>query len=435
MPLIPATAVGASTDVISAIPVYNKEAIHITIENTGGANPLTGYQFRGRRDGSLTLETLDFCRRSPEVYASLATLPIGTPITFTVDLRHINLFTLNLSSAAGTTIVGQYDLYDDYEQVLRQASDGSLVVSISGAASTPLPVYLTNEIDVKKWSNAAGDFTATPTAGTYDIVLNTGILGGQTLSEIHFQTAELEHYVALTEESHVVLLDDFTWTPGTLTLDITNCTNAQEFAAGDLVTLAILSQDKAYNATNNSNVVEGLETDDTAPVGGAIQVVGIEAAADPGAGTAGRVYAPRTYHKQLVPASFNWITKRLDVDNHTLESSAFNAYVTMINASAVSVTSSYTPVRTSFYGTARAKVKAVFTTAGSITVTFYGRYAGETTAGSPLAVITLTVLGASTVEQMTSPDAFDCVDEFNADLVVTAGTVAVTVLSGARGNK
>ena len=258
--------------------VYNNTAVRMHILNDAGGSALTGVAFDVARDiTTIGYTSVPYHNRGVESLVTLPTLAAGASCLFEVNIEEALFFRFRANSGAPTTLTIQYDLISeqmDHTLEPKRAVDGSQVVSISGSASTALPVYLTSELEIGKYSTAAGDFTATVTNGTYNIVLSTGTLGGQTLTEDHMQTAELGVYQAATEESIVIILDDFTWTPGTLTLDTTNCTNAFQFATGDVVSMAIYSREKAYDPTADATKIVGTQVDDAAYVDKSVGVGG-----------------------------------------------------------------------------------------------------------------------------------------------------------------
>ena len=91
------------------------------------------------------------------------------------------------------------------------------------------------------YSTEQGDFTATITNATNNIVLSTDSLGGTTLTAAHFANGILK--VIKTSDNSVVTIamDDIDWTSATKTLDTSGCTNAFTFATGDIVSLTLLS--------------------------------------------------------------------------------------------------------------------------------------------------------------------------------------------------
>jgi hypothetical protein len=80
------------------------------------------------------------------------------------------------------------------------------------------------------YSTEQGDFTATPTDDSNLIVLSVDSIGGVAIAENHFANAILKVHNDDTDEMITFALNDFTWTPGTKTLDTTNDTNAFTFA-------------------------------------------------------------------------------------------------------------------------------------------------------------------------------------------------------------
>jgi len=117
-------------------------------------------------------------------------------------------------------------------------SDGEEVTSLGGGSSGGGDTT---------YSNEQNDFTASITDSTYNVVLSTDSVGGTTISEKNFLNGSLKVYQASSEENIDIALDDFVWTVGTKTLDVTNCTGAFEFATGDLVSLSLTGPKKSYD--------------------------------------------------------------------------------------------------------------------------------------------------------------------------------------------
>lgn len=121
-------------------------------------------------------------------------------------------------------------------------SEGNEITSLGGGASGGGDTT---------YSTEQNDFTVSITDSTYNIVLSTDNVGGTTISEENFLNGSLKVYKASTEENITIALDDFNWTVGTKTLDITNCNGAFEFATGDLVSLSLNGPKKAYDTNQD----------------------------------------------------------------------------------------------------------------------------------------------------------------------------------------
>ena len=112
------------------------------------------------------------------------------------------------------------------------------------------------------YSTEQGDFTAAVTNATTNIVLSVDSIGGVALNKNNFANGILKVWDASTEEMITITLDDFTWTAGTKTLAVANCTGAFTFATGDIVSLTIVGSDKGYDKLNNAqynNPIRGQE--------------------------------------------------------------------------------------------------------------------------------------------------------------------------------
>jgi len=102
------------------------------------------------------------------------------------------------------------------------------------------------------YSTEQGDFTAAITNASTNIVLSVDTIGGVSIDENHFANGILKVWDASTEEMVTIELDDFTWTAGTKTLAVANCTGAFTFATGDLVSLTLTGPDKMYDSVNDA---------------------------------------------------------------------------------------------------------------------------------------------------------------------------------------
>jgi hypothetical protein len=104
------------------------------------------------------------------------------------------------------------------------------------------------------YSTEQGDFSATVTDSTYNIVLSTDSIGGQTITEANFANGILKvmDVSASPKEFKTITLDKFTWNSSTKTLDVTNCTGAFLFSTGDIVSLTLTGADKIRDAATDS---------------------------------------------------------------------------------------------------------------------------------------------------------------------------------------
>lgn len=95
------------------------------------------------------------------------------------------------------------------------------------------------------------DFTATVTDGTTNIVLSVDSVGGKAITDANFANAILKvEDISLTPpEWKTIKLDKFTWTAGTKTLAVANCTGAFTFGTGDVVSLSITGPLKMNDAS------------------------------------------------------------------------------------------------------------------------------------------------------------------------------------------
>ncbi|MFZ6015024.1 MAG: hypothetical protein ACOYUZ_01575 [Patescibacteria group bacterium] len=110
------------------------------------------------------------------------------------------------------------------------------------------------------YSTEQGDFTATVTDATTNIVLSVDSIGGQSITEANFANAILKVWDASTEEMITITLDDFTWTSGTKTLAVANCTGAFTFATADVVSLTLVGPDK-----QRDTVADAIKTVEQSP--------------------------------------------------------------------------------------------------------------------------------------------------------------------------
>jgi len=82
------------------------------------------------------------------------------------------------------------------------------------------------------YSTEQGDFTATATASSTNIVLSVDSIGGVALDENNFANGILKVWDASEEQMRPITLNDFTWTAATKTLAVANCTGAFTFNTG-----------------------------------------------------------------------------------------------------------------------------------------------------------------------------------------------------------
>jgi hypothetical protein len=107
------------------------------------------------------------------------------------------------------------------------------------------------------YSTEQGDFTATVTDATFNIVLSVDSLNGQSITTANFANGILKIMdVSLTpDEFKTIQLDKFTWTSGTKTIDITNCTGAFTLGTGDVVSLTLTGPDKMRDSATDAQRV------------------------------------------------------------------------------------------------------------------------------------------------------------------------------------
>lgn len=102
------------------------------------------------------------------------------------------------------------------------------------------------------YSTEQGDFTATVTNATTNIVLSVDSVGGSSLTAANFANAILKVWDASTDEMKRITMDDFTWTSATKTLALANCTGVFTFATADVVSLTITGPDKMRDSATDS---------------------------------------------------------------------------------------------------------------------------------------------------------------------------------------
>jgi len=102
------------------------------------------------------------------------------------------------------------------------------------------------------YSTEQGDFTATVTNGTTNIVLSVDSVGGAAITAANFANGVLKVWDASTEQMVKITLDDFTWTAATKTLAVANCTGAFTFATADVVSLTLIGPDKSLDKLTDS---------------------------------------------------------------------------------------------------------------------------------------------------------------------------------------
>ena len=275
-----ASLTGAYSAVLDDFTTLNTDQVTIQVTNTG-PNPISGVKYSGSLESTPAYSRLDNDWIEPRLLTQLPTLAAGESCFGNINTKRLNLLKLELAAAGGTTIRITFEcIKQDGDLQRKTDSLGHMGVYLYGASSTPIPVVVKNEMDIGKWSNTSEDFTATPTPGTYDIVLSTNTINGVALSDIHFMGAELEAKDATTGTSYVVVLDKFTWTFATSTLNVDGCTDAFEFGAGDTVSLWIPSVPKSYDDTNNADRIIGIESEGSIPLDLPVSIAGINVALD-----------------------------------------------------------------------------------------------------------------------------------------------------------
>jgi len=107
------------------------------------------------------------------------------------------------------------------------------------------------------YSTEQQDFTATITDATTNIVLSVDSLGGQAITDATFANGILKVKDLSAVQQKTITLDKFTWTAGTKTLAVANCTGAFTFNTGDIVSLTLVGPDK--RTANSGQSVATLE--------------------------------------------------------------------------------------------------------------------------------------------------------------------------------
>lgn len=104
------------------------------------------------------------------------------------------------------------------------------------------------------YSTEKNDFTATVTNNTKAIVLSVDSVGGSAITTANFANGTLKvQDVSLTPDQwKTIVLDKFTWTAATKTLDVTSCTGAFTFGTGDIVSLTLTGPDKMRQTSDDS---------------------------------------------------------------------------------------------------------------------------------------------------------------------------------------
>jgi hypothetical protein len=143
-------------------------------------------------------------------------------------------------------VVKDAQLVDTTLRPVPSSSSGSSSSSSSGSSSAGG--------GNNTYSTEQGDFSATVTDSTYNIVLSTDTIGGQTITEANFANGILKvmDVSASPKEFKTITLDKFTWNSSTKTLDVTNCTGAFLFGTGDIVSLTLTGADKIRDAATDS---------------------------------------------------------------------------------------------------------------------------------------------------------------------------------------
>jgi hypothetical protein len=158
----------------------------------------------------------------------------------------VGVMALAVRNDAGTALAGTDG---DYIPLGTDASGNLRVIAAGGGGSTGG--------GNSSYSVSQGDFTATVTDSSNNIVLSTDSLGGSAITEANFANAILKVWNADVEEMVTITLDDFTWTPATKTLDTSNCTGAFTFATADVVSLTMIGPDK--NRDTSADATKSVE--------------------------------------------------------------------------------------------------------------------------------------------------------------------------------
>jgi len=101
------------------------------------------------------------------------------------------------------------------------------------------------------YSTEQWDFIASVVDSSFSIVLNLDSIGWAAITESSFVngTLKVKDSNVSPAEWKTITLDKFTWTVGTKTLDVTDCTDAFEFNTGDIVSLTLTWPDKGYDSS------------------------------------------------------------------------------------------------------------------------------------------------------------------------------------------
>lgn len=158
----------------------------------------------------------------------------------------VGVMMLAVRNDAGTVLAGTDGDYIP----LTTDSNGNLRVQSSGSGSAGG--------GNNTYSTEQGDFTATVTNATNNIVLSVDSIGGSAITAANFANGILKVHDISVSTTKSITLDEPIWTASTKTLNTTNCTGAFTFATGDVVSLTLTGPDKmrdsATDATRTSPI-------------------------------------------------------------------------------------------------------------------------------------------------------------------------------------
>jgi hypothetical protein len=165
---------------LDTIEAIHKTALTIDFFNVG-AGALTNAVIEGSMEETANFIAIDgdFIKGLTTLKTLAATTGKARIIILTQGLIFIKI-TLTGSTTINYNIVG-YDV----------TTSGNF--SGTGGGASPIEVFVKNDIEGDDYRNP-GDFTATPTNGTSLIVLSVDALGGNALTEAHFNHATLNVY-------------------------------------------------------------------------------------------------------------------------------------------------------------------------------------------------------------------------------------------------
>lgn len=193
----------------------------------------------GKKADGTNSETITY-----NVWAAAAITVSGTAGIYAEDSAHTSgdsgMLMLAVRNDSGAALAGTDGDYIPFTT----DSNGNIRVTTGGGGSAGG--------GNNTYSTEQGDFTATATASTTNIVLSVDSVGGVAIDENHFANGILKVWDASSEEMIQITLDDFTWTAGTKTLAVANCTGAFTFAAGDTVSLTIVGPDKMRDYSSDA---------------------------------------------------------------------------------------------------------------------------------------------------------------------------------------